>query len=85
MRTIEAEYVVASFWEPKLIEDWPRDKDGLCRDIDTAHEWWIKWDTLCVRWDKDQDVVEYPPESPDDFDIDMKRPAKIYVGSVEVK
>ena len=83
-KTIEAVYEMVSSWEPKRIEDWPRDADGFCREIETAQSWWIKWDVLYVMWDAGSDVVEYQPTY-EASEIDQKRPDKVYVGAVEVE
>ena len=58
---IEAEYRVTTtqFWEPKHIEGWPTDKEGAPRDIKSAHNFWIKWGLLHVKWHKDGHVFEY--------------------------
>lgn len=60
-QTIEAEYRVTTtqFWEPKHIEGWPTDKEGAPRDIKSAHNFWIKWGLLHVKWHKDGHVFEY--------------------------
>lgn len=87
-KTIEAVYVyeACSSWEPKRIEEWPRDADGFCREIDTAHSWWIKWDVLFVVWNEGDDAVEYGPTyEADETSFPHKRPGKVYVGAVEVE
>ena len=74
---IESEYQVQStlFWVPKLIEDWPTDKEGALRDLKTAHNFWIKWGLLHVKWHKDGHVFEYEPTAEDHGDgIDFKWP-----------
>ena len=60
-QTIEAEYHVTTtqFWEPKHIEGWPTDKEGVLRDIKSAHDFYIKWGLLHVQWHKDGHRFEY--------------------------
>jgi hypothetical protein len=83
-KTIEAVYEMVSSWEPKRIEGWPRDADGFCREIETAHSWWIEWDMLCVVWEEGHGVIGYEPTY-EASEIDQKRPDKVYVGAVEAE
>lgn len=83
-KTIEAVYEMCSSWEPKRIEDWPRDADGFCREIETAKKWWVNWDVLYVVWNEGDDAVQYEPTY-DAGDPDYKRADRIYVGAIEVK
>lgn len=63
------------------------DDEGNLREIETAACWWIKWNTLCVIWDKcavGQMAIEYEPTSDVGLADDCyKRPNQIYVGAVE--
>ena len=82
VRIIEAEYQITStqFWEIKEIEDWPADEEGAPRDLEHAHNHWVKWGLLFVQWDKDEKPVEYEPTSEQNGqDDDHKWPYEVYI------
>ena len=81
-QTIEAQYHVTTtqFWEPKRIEGWPTDKEGAPRDIKSAHDFWIKWGRLHVKWHKDGHWFEYEPVHEENGDgMDYKWPDAEYI------
>ena len=82
VRIIEAEYQITStqFWEIKEIEDWPADEEGEPRDLEHAHNHWVKWGLLFVQWDKDDKPVEYEPTSEQNGQDDAhKWPYEVYI------
>ena len=86
-QTIEAEYHVSrtQFWEPNHIEGWPRDSHGPL-SIKLADHFYIKWGLLHVRWEKDDDYVEYEPTHEEDADaFDFKWPDAEYVDGERIE
>ena len=53
VRIIEAKYQVTTvqFWEIKHIEDWPVNESGELRELYEAHDHFIKWGRLCVKYE----------------------------------
>jgi len=87
-KIIEAEYMVQAthFWEIKEIEDWPADEEGEPRDLAHAHDFYIKWGLLRVRWEKDDDYVEYEPTAEETGDdMDFKWPDAEYIDGERVQ
>lgn len=81
-KIIEAEYHVQAthFWEIKHIEGWPTDHEGQPRDLEHAHNYWVKWGLLFVQWDKDESPVEYEPTAEQNGqDDDHKWPDEVYI------
>ena len=45
-----------------------------------AHNFWIKWGLLHVKWDKDESCVEYEPTAEENGDgMDYKWPDAEYI------
>ncbi len=53
-------------------------------DLKDVHDWYVKWETLYVKHqENDEDYVEYEPEySAYDSDA-LKRPASLWIGDEE--
>ena len=88
VRIIEAKYQVTTvqFWEIKHIEDWPVKESGELRELYEAHDHFIKWGRLCVKWDKDGDYVEYEATSEENGEGDeMKWPDFEYHDGKEIE
>jgi len=82
VKIIEAEYHVQAthFWEIKHIEGWPVDDEGQPREIETAHDFYIKWGLLNVQWHKDGHRFEYEPTAEQNGeDDDHKWPDREYI------
>tara|TARA_R100000353_G_scaffold41361_1_gene32705 strand:+ start:1301 stop:1573 length:273 start_codon:yes stop_codon:yes gene_type:complete len=88
VRIIEAKYQVTTvqFWEIKHIEDWPVKESGELRELYEAHDYFIKWGRLCVKWDKDGDYEEYEATSEENGEGDeMKWPDFEYHDGKEIE
>ena len=72
MTELEANYAVSSWW----------DLEELGVDLDNAHEWWIKWDTLHVQKEKDGEILEYPNST--NYEA-LKHPYSVTLDGVEVE
>ena len=86
-KIIEAEYHVQAthFWEINHIEGWPRDSHGPL-PIESAHDFYIKWGLLHVRWEKDDGYVEYDPTSEENGDgMDYKWPDAEYIDGERIE
>ncbi len=82
VKIIEAEYQTTSvqFWEVKHIKGWPTDHEGQPRDLDDAHDYYIKWGLLFVQWERDDGHVEYDPTGEyNGEDDDHKWPDREYI------
>ena len=87
VKTIEAEYHIEAtqMWEIKYIEGWPRDSHGPL-PIESAHDFYIKWGLLHVRWEKDDGYVEYDPTSEENGDgMDYKWPDAEYIDGERIE
>ena len=87
-KIIEAEYHVQAthFWEINHIEGWPTDNEGQPRPIEEAHDFYIKWGLLHVRWEKDDGYVEYDPTAEEDGDgMDYKWPDAEYIDGERIE
>ena len=81
VKTIEAEYHIEAtqMWEIKYIEGWPRDSHGPL-PLESAHDYYIKWGLLHVKWEKDDGYVEYDPTYEGNGDgLDYKWPDREYI------
>ena len=52
---------------------------------DDVSDWYIKWDTLYIQFEGDENWKEYPLESDTSDGIDMKRPhvAQVWAGKLD--
>lgn len=73
MNELYANYTVTGYWD--------LDKEGI--DLETAHEWWIKWDTLYVQKEENGDIEEYKGGAENNHEY-LKRPVSMWLNGEEV-
>ena len=70
---VERQVVVVTYYAPSSVFKVPKE-----RDINKAHNWWVKWNTLYIYWTKEDDdndnVEEIEPHLDASESIDYKWP-----------
>jgi hypothetical protein len=72
MNELYANYTASCYW----------DLDGKGIDLETAHEWSVKWNILYVQKEENGDIEEY--DCPEEQECDYKYPTSLWLNHEEI-